>query len=86
MEEKELALISRFFDKKLDSLAAKGKGRLFLSAIRQMGDDMGEPVFPADEHTPKHFVRVSIRSPYRGGDRMVIAMTPEAAAKILSRC
>jgi len=59
------------------------EGRLFRSHLRRVGDEMGEPILPDEKEAPQYFVRVPVS--LHEGDRVVVAMSPEAAQKILAK-
>lgn len=61
-------------------------GRLFRSHIRRVGDEIGEPILADEKEAPRYFVRIPIRFPGLKGDEVAtVAISPEAAEKILKR-
>lgn len=58
-------------------------GRLFRSHLRRVGDEIGEPILPDEKDAPQYFVRVPVT--LVDGDPVVVAISPEAAQKIIGR-
>jgi hypothetical protein len=62
------------------------KGRLFRSHLRRFGDEIGEPILADEKEAPQYFLRIPIQIPDADrGESVTVAISPEAAKKILGR-
>lgn len=84
MEDTELCAIASMIEKRI-MFANRGRHRAFMSVIRQIGDELGEPILLNDEYAPQHFVRVMISSGSLANKKVLLAMSPAAAKTILSQ-
>lgn len=83
MDDKDLAAVGQKIAKRLFGPSERNiPQRIVRSRLRQIGDEIGEPIVPDDGSIPSNFVRVSLLS---DGGTLNIAMPPSALEKILAR-
>jgi hypothetical protein len=77
MEEQELATLSEIILKGIPK-SSPHTNRLLRARLMSLGDEIGEPILPEDEGTPRSHIRVRLLG-------TTAAMTPLAASIILGR-
>lgn len=85
MEDEVVELLAKKLVRKfLAGSSASVPTRVLRNRLRQIGDEIGEPIIPDEGEIPQNFVRVSVVLPSVRGGPLKVAMSRAAADTILS--